>query len=260
MKTLTYLFTFFLTSVIIAQNNVEIEVIKTNAGYTFNAINNSGVKQKTTLTITKKNLKGTSKPVVKIIPPNSSIEMTKLYFIKGKANEYKYNLKYKPIVEVKEEIVQTTTKTKKSTKKEIIKSSSVTKSKNTLTQKQDKARGVELERKKKLEERERKLKLVANKKKLKENTTTDLTNLDKGIVVFSKDGCPRCHRTTSYLVDNDVPFRMINTTKNKNGNTKMWEMVRKEVPKGSITMPVILVDGKLSYSIKDLQGFIANLK
>ena len=54
---------------------------------------------------------------------------------------------------------------------------------------------------------------------------------------------------------------MINITQNEDGNRKMWEMIKAENPNaGRLTMPVILVDGEISYSHKNLMEFVEGLK
>jgi len=105
--------------------------------------------------------------------------------------------------------------------------------------------------------------LVFQNKRLEEKRMESIGNLTKGIVVFSKDGCPRCHLTTNYLLDNNIDFKLLNTTKNKDYNKIMWILLKKKLPKSafkSIVMPVILVDGELSYNMKDLGLFVSNLK
>lgn len=71
-------------------------------------------------------------------------------------------------------------------------------------------------------------------------------------MVFSKDDCPRSHFTTSYLLDNDIDFRFINTSEGEQQNKMMWSILKKEKRHLKyVNFPVILVDGKVSYNIKD---------
>ena len=91
-------------------------------------------------------------------------------------------------------------------------------------------------------------------------TLSEIGDINKGIVVFSKDGCPRCHFTTSYLLDNNIDFKFINTSDSQDQNRLMWDLLRKDNPQlSSITMPVILVDGKISYNIQDLKETVSKL-
>ncbi|WP_111307773.1 glutaredoxin family protein [Confluentibacter sediminis] len=102
---------------------------------------------------------------------------------------------------------------------------------------------------------------IAYNKKLEEKIKNDIGNIEKGIVVFSKDGCSRCHYTTSFLLDNNIDFKLINVTKDDKQNLFMWELLKKENPIiKNLTMPVILLDGKISYNIDDLKGFVGKLK
>ncbi len=101
------------------------------------------------------------------------------------------------------------------------------------------------------------------KKQLEEKAIENVGDVSKGIVVFSKDGCSRCHYATSYLLDNHIDFKLLNTTENKDYKKLMWILLRKNLPASdlkSVIMPVILIDGELSYNMKNLKTFVANLK
>ena len=101
------------------------------------------------------------------------------------------------------------------------------------------------------------------KKRLEEKAIESIGDISKGIVVFSKDGCTRCHFTTSYLLDNNVDFKLLNTTENKEYNKLMWALLKRKLPEStlkSVVMPVILIDGELSYNMKDIKTFVTNLK
>lgn len=89
--------------------------------------------------------------------------------------------------------------------------------------------------------------------------TTDLSNLDKGIYVFDKEGCPRCKRSVSYLIDNNYDFKIINTKKGTFGNYKMGELLKANGFDKNINMPVFLVDGKLTADHDDLTSFLKAL-
>lgn len=87
------------------------------------------------------------------------------------------------------------------------------------------------------------------------------SELNKGIVIFSKDGCSRCKMSIDYLLKNKVDFQVVNISKNEKYRNLMWKTIRsngenlKRVP-----TPVIIVDGKLYHSFKDLKGFLKKLK
>lgn len=188
------------------KKDIELTTIQTKKGFEINAINNTNFQQEITLTLTLKNLKGYSEPIVKLIPANSTVEMAKLFFINNKATEVRTS--YMAVAKLTEE------------------------------------------------------EKILIHKKIKEKETTDLIDLNSGIVVFAKDGCSRCEFTTRYLVDNNIDFRFIDTSdKNKPQNKKMWNLVKLDNPYiKSVKMPVILVDGKISYSINDLKAFVTKLK
>jgi glutaredoxin len=105
--------------------------------------------------------------------------------------------------------------------------------------------------------------IAFQEKRLKEKSQEDIGDITKGIVVFSKDGCSRCHYTTSYLLDNNIDFKLLNTSENKDYNHLMWTLIKENNPLAGIknvTMPVILINGKLSHSMKDLKSFVTDLK
>jgi len=84
---------------------------------------------------------------------------------------------------------------------------------------------------------------------------------NKEIIVFSKDGCPRCHLTTSYLLDNEIDFQFINITEDKEKARLMRNLLEVNgVPRGKeILMPVVLVNGKLTHTHKDIKKFVSTL-
>lgn len=94
----------------------------------------------------------------------------------------------------------------------------------------------------------------------KEKLLKDLSKINTGIVVFDNSDCPRCQRSTSYLLDNNIDFKLLNVTDNKENNRLMWDLLKAEGVEGTILTPVFLVDGKLSWSHEDLKGFLKGLK
>lgn len=102
--------------------------------------------------------------------------------------------------------------------------------------------------------------VTLKKQRLESKVLKNVGDISKGIVVFSKDGCTRCAFATSYLVDNDIDFKMLNITENEEYNKLMWQKLRENGTANNVTMPVILVNGKISHSHKDLQSYITTLK
>lgn len=85
--------------------------------------------------------------------------------------------------------------------------------------------------------------------------------LDKGIIVFSKDGCSRCKLTIDYFLKNDVNFQVINISESKENSQLMWKTLRNHGEKmNRVSTPVILVEGKPHHKFKDLQRFLKKLK
>lgn len=84
-------------------------------------------------------------------------------------------------------------------------------------------------------------------------------DINSGIVVFNKDSCPRCHRTTNYLIENDIDFKMINIENNKENNQFMWKVLEKNGITGRVVTPIIVVDGVVSHSHEDLMEFLKTL-
>ena len=188
------------------KHDVELIVNKTKEGFVFTVTNHTDVQQEIVLTLKIENLIGYKKPITKLIPAKATIEVIKLYFIKGKYGKYSSNYIYKP----------------KPTKEE-----------QTLKVKQ-----------------------------LKEKLLEKVGDITKGIVVFSKDGCTRSQYTTKYLLDNKIEFKFLNTSKNKEYKDLMWILINEENQGTSlnrVTMPVVLINGKLFHNIKDLKLFVTNL-
>jgi glutaredoxin len=202
------------------KKDIEITTNQNDKGVIFNAVNNSNVQQEVTLILTIENLTGYKAPITKLVPPNSTVEMVKLFFVKNKKWNYSSNYSYKPSMSKSEVIAN-----------------------------------------KKKQDEKAKADALAYNKKIKQKTTNDVGDYKKGIVVFSKDGCPRCHYTTSYMLDNNIDFRMINTTIDDKQSKLMLDILRMENPNiSTFTFPVVIIDGKVSYSIDDLKGFVSKIK
>lgn len=66
-----------------------------------------------------------------------------------------------------------------------------------------------------------------NAKVASHNLTKD-SQLDKGIIVFSKDGCSRCKLTVDYFIKNDVDFTLVNISESRDNNQLMWKTKMEE--------------------------------
>ncbi len=65
-----------------------------------------------------------------------------------------------------------------------------------------------------------------NKVKLKSMMLEDGAAINEGIVVFNKEDCPRCMYSTNYLLENDIPFKMLNTVESPENSKLMWNFLR----------------------------------
>jgi len=89
--------------------------------------------------------------------------------------------------------------------------------------------------------------------------TTD--NVKKGIVIFTKNTCARCRFAEKYFEDNEIVYKNISTTDTSNGKSVMWELLSEESEEiQHVTMPVILIDGKITYSHSNLAQFLKEIK
>jgi len=80
------------------------------------------------------------------------------------------------------------------------------------------------------------------------------------IKVYTMDGCGRCSWTVNYLKENKIPFTELNTTKDEKNNQEMWDLLSRNGGGGtSITMPVVDNNGKVAYSIPDLEEYVGKL-
>lgn len=102
--------------------------------------------------------------------------------------------------------------------------------------------------------------VLKNNESASKDSKTKMEDLSKGIYVFVKDGCSRCALTLKYLDENNIKHKVFYISKNKESGDLMWaKLAEINFFGGKLTMPIIIVDGKISYSHKDLQGFLKNL-
>lgn len=96
---------------------------------------------------------------------------------------------------------------------------------------------------------------------LEKNSRAATTDLNKGIVLFTIDGCGRCAQALSYFKNENIPFKEINVSQSKEDEQKMWEiLVNAGFADTSIQTPVVLVDGKAYYNMPDMTSFLQGLK
>jgi glutaredoxin-related protein len=96
---------------------------------------------------------------------------------------------------------------------------------------------------------------------LKGKTLKNIDGINKGIVLFYQDGCPRCAYATTYMPDNDIDFKMLDATGKTQNNKLMWNLIQTKNPEmKNVTFSVFLINGNISYNIEDLKGFTSKLK
>lgn len=84
---------------------------------------------------------------------------------------------------------------------------------------------------------------------------------DAAIVLYAKPGCGRCDLVRKNMNTLGIKFLEVNTESKSPEVNNMWTQMRAQgFPGGSITMPVVRVNGQYHYDIKDLQGFVDKLK
>ena len=83
----------------------------------------------------------------------------------------------------------------------------------------------------------------------------------KGIVIFSKKTCSRCRLAENYLDENKIKFKKIAIDESPEGKKLMWELIRgTSTKKMRIKTPVIVIDGEVSYSHKNLMEFLKDIE
>ena len=91
--------------------------------------------------------------------------------------------------------------------------------------------------------------------------TATSTLSDAAIVLYAKPGCGRCDLVRKNMNTLGIKYLEVNTESKSPEVNNMWSQMRAQgFPGGSITMPVVRVNGKYHYDIKDLQGFVDKLK
>lgn len=94
-----------------------------------------------------------------------------------------------------------------------------------------------------------------------ETVSNNFEKLNRGIVLFSKEGCSRCEQAKVYFSKNEIVYKEININTTKNGNRLMWKYIsKKDSNLQNVKLPVLLVNGKINYNIKNLPVFLKELQ
>lgn len=81
------------------------------------------------------------------------------------------------------------------------------------------------------------------------------------IIVYTQAGCGRCSTVKSQMKTKGITFEEVDVNSGSPEANNMWKQLRDGgFTGGSVTMPVVKVNGKLHYNIKDLTGFVNGLK
>lgn len=89
---------------------------------------------------------------------------------------------------------------------------------------------------------------------------TATTLSDARIIVYTKPGCGRCAAVKKQMDDKKLEYELVDVSSTSPEVNNMWQKLRESgFNGGSVTMPVVRVDGKYYYDIKDLGGFVGKL-
>ncbi len=81
------------------------------------------------------------------------------------------------------------------------------------------------------------------------------------IIVYTQAGCGRCSTVKKEMNAKGIAFVEVDVNGGSPEVPDMWKNLRDGGFTGnSVTMPVVKVNGKLHYNIKDLMGFVGGLK
>ncbi|MDZ4749131.1 MAG: glutaredoxin [Saprospiraceae bacterium] len=81
------------------------------------------------------------------------------------------------------------------------------------------------------------------------------------IIVYTQAGCGRCATVKSQMKAKGITYEEVDVNSGSPEANSMWKQLRDGGFTGeSVTMPVVKVNGKLHYNIKDLTGFVSGLE
>lgn len=81
------------------------------------------------------------------------------------------------------------------------------------------------------------------------------------LVIYTQEGCGRCAYVKKELTAKGVAYKEVDVNSGVPEVNTMWKQLRDSGFTGdNVTMPVVSVNGKLHYNIKDLTGFVNGIK
>lgn len=217
------LFVFMASSLSIAQQK-DIEVIqkKLNNDVVISIKNNTSSRQKISFFVNGSGFNKINSPIIKLVNKGETVEFAT---IKPKPNQsYTFNTNYTYEPEPKQEDMSLSNKQLEG---------KLLNEKDVLPKLNEQLEG----------------KLLSEK-----------DDFSKGLYIFTIVDCPRSQRTLSYVLANNVEFKYAPTDKKPELNSLMWKKLNSKGVKKDITMPVVIHNGKITHSHKDLNTFLKTLK
>lgn len=88
----------------------------------------------------------------------------------------------------------------------------------------------------------------------------DRSKINEGIVIFDDGNCGRTRLATNFFIGNEIDFKIINIQDNVRNTKLMWNTLKEKGANLNFQTPIIIVNGVLSHSHKDLPAFLEELK
>lgn len=83
------------------------------------------------------------------------------------------------------------------------------------------------------------------------------TDISKGVVIFTKDGCGRCKSVERFVKENKIEHTLLNITKNPSTNSLMWRTLADSgYTKQTVQTPVLVINGKIHYNVNNYNSLI----
>lgn len=93
------------------------------------------------------------------------------------------------------------------------------------------------------------------------NPTGSTATAASPLVIYTQEGCGRCAYVKKELTAKGVAYKEVDVNSGVPEVNTMWKQLRDSGFTGdNVTMPVVSVNGKLHYNIKDLSGFVNGIK
>jgi glutaredoxin len=88
-----------------------------------------------------------------------------------------------------------------------------------------------------------------------------LDEAKNSIIVFDKDGCPRCDKTLDYLDSKKIKHHILDITEDGDNTDLMFSYVTElGLNITTISTPMVLMGGNTFFNISNLDGFLLDMK